>query len=140
MEDFSIIGYLIVFVVSLIGAWMRNSKNKKQEAEAGRQPQPSPRQENTPPVSFDLEEILMRQQRKQEAELARQRQLEQEAAQASKAALIEQLRNERLAEKQKKLETKTELKETLTEDSSILDDFDARKAIIYSEILNPPYL
>lgn len=142
MEDFSILGYLIVFAVSIIGAWLRNSKNKKREAQekAERQSQSRPQEENMPPVSFDLEEILRRQQEKQKAEMARQRQLEQEAAKAREAAQMAELRRERLAESRKKRHTRTELEETLTENSSILDDFDARKAIIYSEILNPPYV
>jgi hypothetical protein len=136
MEDFGNIIYLIVLLLSFVfGIW---KKAKKADDE-----------QSTPPV-FDEEEIFRRFRGEVEVEVD-EIPSPQETLQKEQDALERLKEMERAAKKAKeagahriKTRPRIQLQELDEEEEEEFDvnlsDFDARKAVIYSEILNPPYL
>lgn len=134
MDDYGILVYVAFLVISLIGGWLKREGKKKEE-----QKSPSSANQNRPsaqPVQLDLDEILGRKKEQKQMAEQRLREMEQEAQRALEQSKLSGKKT--YTRQRPKREPKLEPVETET--SSDWDDFDARKAIIYSEILNPPYL
>lgn len=147
MDDPELIIYIIFLAVSLLGGVYKNFKKNQDRKNA-----PEPVMETT--EMDDMEEMFERQ--RQEEEIARafeeeRRRIENKRLTEEKEALI--LKDEtarsvsfarRESSRQKRTESASSGLEPVIEESIStqfdLEDFDVRKAIIYSEILNPPYL
>ena len=139
MEDFGNIIYLIVLLLSFVfGIWKK--------AKRGDEERPAP------PI-FDEEEIFRKFRDEVEAVEEEEEELlaPQETLQREQDALERLKEMERAAKKAKeagahriKTRPRIQLQELDGEEEEEFDvnlsDFDARKAVIYSEILNPPYL
>ena len=127
MDDLGNIIYILFVLVSLIGAAWRNYTKKKeeqQERQMTREVLEEERQDDNESL-FRPEELVLKEQ---EAQL-RLEQLEQKA----KAAI----QDRRL--KRRNLLEQNALKAERAEEQNEFE-FDPKKAIIYSEILNPPYI
>ena len=143
MDDPELIIYILFLAVSLIGGVWKNYKK-------GQARKLNPEQVDETVVEGDLEEMFEQQRREQE--LARSIELEERRLEQEKliqipvpepTEMVSFDRKETAIRQERKVRTRiltepTEEETTTTEMN--LEDFDARKAIIYSEILNPPYL
>ncbi len=127
MDDFGNILYLIFIAVSLLGGlWQNYNKQKAKKEEVSTVPQ----YEENDTELYDPKDFEVDTEQEEEARMAIKN-LER------KANFVKQ--NRRIKRRSDiLLET-----ESLDEEESPeidLKDFDAKKAVIYSEILNPPYL
>jgi len=127
MDDFGNILYLIFIAVSLLGGlWQNYNKQKAKKEEVSTVPQ----YEENDTELYDPKDFEVDTEQEEEARMAIKN-LERKANFVKQNRLIKR-RSDIL------LET-----ESLDEEESPeidLKDFDAKKAVIYSEILNPPYL
>ena len=133
MDDLGNIIYLIFLALSLLAGVWKNMRKRKEKApkQASSAPVPS-----RPAQSIDdFDEMIERQKRKEAASEKRLAEMEAKAKEALKAR--GRLRPER---SKRKMTEPIENKEPDLNNDLDLREFDARKAIIYSEILNPPYL
>lgn len=128
MKDSGNIVYILFLLISLIGWVLKNWKKQQQ--------QPAPQRENRPTI-FDFEEIKRAVENRQATEREDQqklRMMEQEAV----------LARQRTPEKHKPMKltrpTTPAMEAAPTHAYIDLKQIDLRKAVIYSEILNPPYL
>lgn len=121
MEDPKILVYIAFIAISLIGSYLRNQSKKKAEA----------KEMEYETVSKPKEEPV---QRREPEKLKKAERLQSsfEKREMSKPEVPT-----RTVESKK---SKALVAESHDEEEHIMDDFDARKAIIYSEILKPPYL
>jgi hypothetical protein len=132
MDDLENIIYIILVAISLIsGAWKNISKQKEIKKEKPSNPASEARDQ----MERTFREVIF--DRKNEAAEAQKPGLK--LKEMEKAALLAK-QNRRLR-KRNLLEDETNAL-TITEEPkhSIASTFDAKQAVIYSEILNPPYL
>jgi hypothetical protein len=126
MDDFGNILYLIFIAVSLLGGLWQNynkQKAKKEEASA------APSYEENYTELFDSRDIAAEEEQEDEARETINN-LERKANFVRQNRRIKR-RTDILLESESDEEEEPEID---------LKDFDAKKAVIYSEILNPPYL
>jgi hypothetical protein len=127
MDDFGNILYLIFIVISLLGGLWQNYNKQKANKD---QTSTVPSFEEDFAETFEIRDIVA--EKKQEKE-AREKidELERKANLVRKNRRIKQ-RSDILIE--------SESQELENDSAFDLKEFDAKKAVIYSEILNPPYL
>jgi hypothetical protein len=136
MDDFGNIIYLVILIISFIaGIWRKNNKEAETPPSA---PPKSELEEMMGPVFKQFERKwtkveLSHVQMEEQQSTAHLRDLERRAMEAKQARGVRRKRSEAMS-------LKEETYQLPTNDALDLSDFDARKAIIYSEILNPPYL
>ena len=127
MDDFGNILYLIFIAVSLLGGLWQNynkQKAKKQEASA------APSYEENYTELYESRDVEAEEEQEDEARETIKN-LERKANYVRQNRRIKR-RNDILLE--------SEFNNEEEEPEIDLKEFDARKAVIYSEILNPPYL
>lgn len=133
MDDIGNLVYLAFIIISvLVGAW--KNFQKKKEARPATVEAPVRNEQRRPSVD-ELDELNSNRRRKDamaEERLAEMERKAKEALEASKRSKIER--------RPKKTERPKRHKRPNQTIQTDLREFDARKAIIYSEILNPPYL
>lgn len=138
MDDIGNLIYLIVLALSfVIGIWQKANKRKQQEQPSApvdeRTDEPFYDQDPSPEMvipSYE-EERLVAEQELQAAELLKQ--MQAKALEAKKGRRLKSIY------KKKPLMGVDETNDAYQDDLD-LSNFDAKKAVIYSEILNPPYL
>jgi hypothetical protein len=127
MDDFGNILYLIFIVISLLGGLWQNYNRQKANKD---QTSTVPSFEEDFAETFEIRDIVAEQQQEKEAR-EKIDELEQKANLVRKNRRIKQ-RSDILIE--------SESQELENDSAFDLKEFDAKKAVIYSEILNPPYL
>jgi len=127
MDDFGNILYLIFIVISLLGGLWQNYNKQKANKD---QTSTVPSFEEDFAETFEIRDIVAEQQQEKEAR-EKIDELEQKANLVRKNRRIKQ-RSDILIE--------SESQELENDSAFDLKEFDAKKAVIYSEILNPPYL
>lgn len=133
MEDPGTLLYVAFVVISLIVGYFRNRKKKLEEAQEFEKA--SDMTDMSESLSkHEIEHRIREQKRAQIEALERL----DEINRASQAARIQKSESNRKSLDIIELE-EVGLDET-EETENIIEEFDARKAIIYSEIMNPPYL
>lgn len=126
MDDFGNILYLIFIAVSLLGGLWQNynkQKAKKEEASA------APSYEENYTELFDSRDIAAEEEQEDEA----------------RETINNLERKANFVRQNRRIKRRTDIlldSESDEEEEPEIDlkDFDAKKAVIYSEILNPPYL
>lgn len=132
MDDPGTLIYIAFLVISLIGGLIRNWNKKQEEKPAQPKPAPSSRYDKE-----TIGELSRKSQAKNREAAARIEELEAEAkAVLAAPKRIKRPRGPMLLEDETL--TTSGVSKQFIEDT--FEDFDPRKAIIYSEILNPPYL
>jgi len=127
MDDFGNILYLIFIVISLLGGLWQNYNKQKANKD---QTSTVPSFEEDFAETFEIRDIVAEQQQEKEAR-EKIDELERKANLVRKNRRIKQ-RSDILIE--------SESQELENDSAFDLKEFDAKKAVIYSEILNPPYL
>jgi len=127
MDDFGNILYLIFIVISLLGGLWQNYNKQKANKD---QTSTVPSFEEDFAETFEIRDIVAEQKQEKEAR-EKIDELEQKANLVRKNRRIKQ-RSDILIE--------SESQELENDSAFDLKEFDAKKAVIYSEILNPPYL
>ena len=127
MDDFGNILYLIFIVISLLGGLWQNYNRQKANKD---QTSTVPSFEEDFAETFEIRDIVAEQKQEKEAR-EKIDELEQKANLVRKNRRIKQ-RSDILIE--------SESQELENDSAFDLKEFDAKKAVIYSEILNPPYL
>lgn len=139
MDDIGTIIYIGFLLLSLFGGLWSNAMKKKRE-EARQHPPAPPAQaqpyQTVPPNVEQLKNLSRRQQAQKEEAEQRLEQMGREAAAAMEGGRVKRKTRKSRDERLQQYEHQPE--ETPAEPD--LAEFDARKAIIYSEILKPPYL
>tara|TARA_B110000046_G_scaffold149742_1_gene157979 strand:- start:251 stop:640 length:390 start_codon:yes stop_codon:yes gene_type:complete len=129
MDDFGNILYFIFIAISLAGGLWQNYKKRKQKQKE--------QQEETysaPSYEFESEEVHEISDAIQESDAKAREQIEMHEQKA-----LEAWKNRRIKRRSDIL-IESESEQVDETSKSDIRDFDARKAIIYSEIINPPYL
>lgn len=134
MDDIGNIIYLLVILASfVIGIWQNINKNKQKPSRQ---------------VEYEMEEDEIDSKQRRTEAVKEQRSFQQTVKEASAAARLKELENKaqearldrarrrKLVFEQSRESEAIELEEMEAERL----EFDARKAVIYSEILKPPYL
>jgi len=151
MEDFI---YVIILVAWVAFAIYRQSQKKK----AAKKPHPTPSQANSPgePTFKSLEDILFGKETTVPEPAESQEILEPEMSlemdyeeplsleetymrRLNEEAEKQEVQDQQVAEKIVEKEVLKEEEDTSLQKSNPLDDFDLRKAVIFSEILRRPY-
>jgi len=127
MDDFGNILYLIFIVISLLGGLWQNYNKQKANKD---QTSTVPSFEEDFAETFEIRDIVAEQKQEKEAR-EKIDELERKANLVRKNRRIKQ-RSDILIE--------SESQELENDSAFDLKEFDAKKAVIYSEILNPPYL
>jgi len=127
MDDFGNILYLIFIVISLLGGLWQNYNRQKANKD---QTSTVPSFEEDFAETFEIRDIVAEQKQEKEAR-EKIDELERKANLVRKNRRIKQ-RSDILIE--------SESQELENDSAFDLKEFDAKKAVIYSEILNPPYL
>lgn len=121
MEDPKILVYIAFIAISLIGSYLRNQSKKKAEA-----------REMEPETVSIPKDLPIKKSEPEKFKKAERLQSSFEKRESAKPEMpIRTLESKK---------TKSVIAEPHEEEEHIMDDFDVRKAIIYSEILKPPYL
>lgn len=132
MDDLENIIYIILVVISLIsGAW----KNIAKQKEVKKEKQPTQSAEEGNQMERTFREVMF--DKKKEA--AEVQNAELKLKEMEKAAFLAK-QNRRLRKRNLLEDDSNVIADTIEQKSSEKIDFDAKKAVIYSEILNPPYL
>ncbi|MEX2596107.1 MAG: hypothetical protein WEC59_04180 [Salibacteraceae bacterium] len=126
MDDIGNIIYILFILVSILGGvWQNISKQKKEKQE---------RKVAYEPV-FQDDELEQLQTVKSEKDQEAAEKLKSMESAAQKASNERRLKRRNLLEEKEHLEREASLAAEMN-----AEDFDPKKAVIYSEILNPPYL
>jgi len=139
MDDIGNIIYILFLLISLLGGLWGNVRKKQREAQQSIPHEPvKPRPQSPVFSSEELKKMTRQKQVQRQQAEQRLQQLEKESALAKEGRLRSERRRSRRREAfPSQLEEQTS-NDFITEID--LTEFDARKAIIYSEILKPPYL
>ena len=150
MDDIGNIVYLLVLLLSFVfGIWQKANKAKQEASK------PPVEQDDYSEVFAPLEEVV-EQKVAQPRQVMDREMFDQARAMEGEAAgrlremdlKAKNVRDEASADRKRRRRAQqvrdaADLKEREAQDDqkeTYLSDFDARKAVIYSEILNPPYL
>jgi hypothetical protein len=136
MDDIGNIIYIIIVIISLIaGAWQKANKEKPAKPYVPEMDEPEvvpSFEEERRSIFKEVDQVVLREREQAASERLRLLELKAEEAKSARG-------------KKRAQDTLTRRNQELTgmqveSDEIDLSDFDARKAVIYSEILNPPYL